>query len=126
MELHLSLKGRIEPVFYMVVSTPRQELSDLAPLVAVLLVSLDDGSVLLRCPLVFLNVGIQVVVPTLSTLLSDPTGESLGYVTPVFCAKFLYVLGQSFVLLLAPGSLDHGGVENFLPSVKALHICSLI
>jgi hypothetical protein len=67
-----------------------------------------------------------MVVPALSALLPDSARKGLGDVTPVFCAKFQDILGEAFILFLTPWSFDHGGVQNFLPSVEALDISALV
>lgn len=50
-------------VLDIVVSATWEELGDLGPLIAELIVELDDLAVLLISPLVLLDVGVEVVVP---------------------------------------------------------------
>jgi len=83
-QLHLPFKSRVVSIFNVVVRAPRQILCNLGPLVTELLVPPDDCSVFLKGPLVFLDIRIQVVVPPLSALFSNPARKSLRYKTPVF------------------------------------------
>lgn len=71
LELHLSLESRVESIFDVVVCSPWQKFRDFAPFVTVLFVSLDDGSIFISGPFVFLDVWVQVIVPALATLLAD-------------------------------------------------------
>jgi len=105
-----------------IVGPSRHKLGDFRPLVAVLLVRFNDGTVLFLCPFVFLDGWIQVIMPPLATLLSNSSGKSLGNVAPVLCPKLLDVVSELGVFLAAPRTLDHHWIENLLPPVQALHI----
>ena len=61
---------------------------------------LDDGCVLLLGPPLFLNIGVQVVVPSLTTLLADSAREILGDITPVTGSVLSHQLHYDVVLLL--------------------------
>ena len=91
----------------MIVCSSRQELGNFAPLVAVFLMGLYDGTILLSSPFVLFDVWIQVIVPAFPTLLTDSARECLSDVTPVFCAKFFYVKRKPIVFLLTPRPFDH-------------------
>ena len=106
----------------MIVGPSRHKLGDFRPLVAVLLVCFDDGTVLFLCPFVFLDGWVQVIMPPLATLLSNSSGESLGNVAPVLCSELLDVVSELGIFLAAPRTLDHHRIENLLPPVQALHI----
>ena len=110
----------------MIVCSSREEFRNLAPLVSVFLVSQNDGSILFRSPFVLFDVWVQVIVPTLTALLTDSPRKCLCDVTPIFCAKFFDVCSKSFVLLLTPRPFDHGGVQHFLPPMKALDVGAMI
>lgn len=71
--LELPLEGRVESVLDMVVSSPRKIFGNLRPLVAKLLMSLNYFPIFLRSPLILLNIWIKMIVPSLATLLADPT-----------------------------------------------------
>lgn len=109
----------------MIVSPSRDKLGDFRPLVAVFFVCFNDGPVLFLTPFVFLDSWIQVIVPSLTTLLSNSSGKSLGNVAPVLCSKLLDVFSKLAVFLTAPRTLDHHRIENLLPPVQALHVSSV-
>ena len=71
---------------------------------------LNNYLIFLFGPLVFLNIGVEVIVPPLTTLFSDSAWEGLGNIAPVLGSVLQHVVGQFLVLLLAPGSLNHGWV----------------
>jgi hypothetical protein len=73
MELHFSLEGRVKSVFDVIVCSSGQKLSDFAPFVTVLFMSLNDGSIFFSGPFVFLDVGVQVIVPALTALFPNST-----------------------------------------------------
>ena len=72
--------------------------------------SLDYSSIFLLSPLVFLYVGVQMVVPPLSALLPDATGQSLRDIAPIFGPELRDIFREFFIFLLAPRALDHGRV----------------
>ena len=89
------------------------------------LVCLYDGAVLLFGPLIFLDCWIQVIVPSLTTLLSNSSRKSLGNVAPVLRSKLLNVFSKLRVFLTAPRTLHHHRIEDLLPPVQALHVGSV-
>jgi len=62
----------------------------------------------------------------LSALLANPSWQCSGNLTPVHRTIFANHCHEGVVLFLRPGALDHGGIENFLPSVQALNICATL
>ena len=70
-QLHLALESGVEVILNVVISAAWQKLSDLGPLVAKIVVQLNNFSVLIICPLVFLDIRVQVIVPPLAALLAD-------------------------------------------------------
>ena len=116
-------KFRVKPVLNRVVCATRQRLCDLAPLVAELLMQLQDQAVLGRRPLFLADVGVEVVVPPLATLLANPTWESLGYGAPVSGALVEHHLTEDVVFFLGPRSFgDEGVILEHEPPVKALDL----
>ena len=77
-------------------------LSNVTPAVAVDDVEFDNELVLLHCPLALSDMRVQMVVPSLSTLLSDTTWERLGDVRPIFGAVALHDSGQDLIFLPCP------------------------
>ncbi len=84
-------------------------------------------------PLVLLDVRVQVVVPSknrqlrlrrlpLPALLADSAGQSIRNGAPVAGAQLQDFQPQSFVLVLSPWPLRHGGVEDLLPAMQALDV----
>lgn len=65
-----------------------------------------------------------MVVPTLSTLLSNPTRQALSDLRPLPSSILGNHVLKSVVLLLCPRSFRQSRVKNFLPSVQTLDICS--
>lgn len=126
LQFHFPFQRGVEAVFDVVVCSSGEELGDFTPFVTVLFVSLDDGAIFFSGPLVLLDIRVKVVVPALAALFADSPWECLGDVAPIFCAKFLDILCEPFILFLAPGTFHHGRIENFLPSVEALDVSSLI
>lgn len=70
----------------------REQLSNLSPAVSKHAVSFEDDEVLLRCPWWLLHIGVEVIVPALSTLLSQSALQMLGYHSPLFVPIQIYKL----------------------------------
>ena len=110
----------------MVVGPAWQELGYLGPLIPILFVCLYDPVVFLLGPLVLLDIWVQVVVPPLSALLSNPTRQGLRYITPVFGSKSMYIFREFLILLNTPRTFHHRRIQHFLPPVQALNIRALV
>lgn len=81
------------------------EISDhLAPAYPVNQVKFDDEQVLQRRPLPLVQVGIQVVSPSLPTLLSNATRQFSRNLGPVLWAVPLHEVHENGVLALRPGA----------------------
>jgi len=124
--LHFSLERGVEVVLDVVVSAAREKLRDFRPSVAVLQVQVQNLLVFFFSPPVLLDVGVQMVVPSLAALLADASFEVVGNLTPVLCAMQVHLLDQKSILLLSPRALHHFGVEHFLPAVEALDIGAVL
>jgi hypothetical protein len=61
-----------------------------------------------------------------SALFSNSAGKCGCDLTPVLRPMLLHHIDQGLVLFLGPGSLDHGWIEDFLPPMKTLDICSAV
>lgn len=70
----------------------REQLCNLRPAVSQYAVSLVDDEVLLRGPRRFLHTRIEMVVPALSALLSQPAFQVLGHHRPLFVAVAVHKL----------------------------------
>jgi hypothetical protein len=62
-----------------------------------------------------------MVVPPLPALLADPSRQLLSDLRPFLRADAAHELDDRLVFLVGPRTLGQTGVENFRPSVKALH-----
>ena len=62
-QFQLSLKSGIEMVLDMVVGASREKLCNLRPSITQLFVSLYYQVIFLLCPLVFLDIWVQMIVP---------------------------------------------------------------
>jgi hypothetical protein len=76
-------------IFYGVVSASLQNLSNISPRVAVLPMTNVENPFFLLAPRIFLNHRVQMVVPTLSTLLADSSIEMGSNLSPLLSAFFL-------------------------------------
>jgi len=76
-------------------------------------------------PGVFFDVGVKMVVPSLTALLSNTPIEVRSDERPLLGTVFVDELNDLFILFLGPGSFLEVGIEDFLPAVKALNICFL-
>lgn len=110
----------------MVVSSSRQKLCNLRPLVTILLVSLYNFVILLFGPLVLLDIWVQMIVPSLTALLANSTWQGLSYVAPVFGSKHMHIFREFIVLLYTPRTFHHRRIQHFLPPVQTLHISPLM
>ena len=109
-----------------VVGAPDERLGNLRPPVAELVVGDDELAVLLARPLLALDLGVEVVVPSLAALLSDAAGKLMRDFGPLLRAKLADELDDLIVLLLGPRALDELGVEDLLPAVEALDVRALL
>jgi hypothetical protein len=81
---------RVEVVFDAVVAAPGQLLSDVRPLVAQTLVQIENLAFFVSANGVFLNVGVQVIVPALTALFARPPADL------VLLFQFLRHVGPAF------------------------------
>jgi len=84
-------------IFDGVVGSTGEEFSDESPFiskseyrVALLFVSLNDDMIFFIVPSFLADVGVQVIMPSLSALLADSARELLGDVAPVFRTVLFY------------------------------------
>jgi hypothetical protein len=118
----LLLHARIPVILDGVVGATFKHLGYLCPLVAVVSVHQIEDPLFLSAPADLLDLRIQVIVPALTALLSDPPREVLCDQSPLLGTVFVYKVKDHAILLLGPGTLDEAGVQNFLPPMEALHV----
>ena len=89
-------------VFDRVLCPAFEHLCDLGPLVPVLLLQNEKDQVFLGTPLGLFDFWVQVVVPSLTTLLAYFARQMLGDFAPVARALLLHELDEESVLIWAP------------------------
>ena len=87
---NLLFHGRVPVIFNRVVGTTFQICGNDSPLIIELTVQNVQNELFFITPLVFLNLGVQMVMPALTALLSNTTRQIVGNVCPFHCACGLY------------------------------------
>lgn len=85
-----------------VVSASRKHLSHFSPLVAVGRVRQKQNPLLVRHPLHLQNTRIEMIVPTLAALLTEPSLDKLGNERPSLRTVLFDQFTDEVVLLLSP------------------------
>ena len=104
MLLIFPLHCRVPVVLDGVVRSAWDQLCDFCPLVAPLLVGIEDDSVLLVSPGCFLDLRVEVIVPPLPTLLPNPPLQMLGNKCPPLRPVFPHKFNNFFIFLFGPRS----------------------
>lgn len=110
--LHVFLEGFVlsqacvKPVFYVIVDTSGHEFLNLHPFVAKVLVKLHQLKVFCDCPLLLVQVWIDVIVPTLSALFSDSSRQKRGNLLPFLEPILSNLFPEDHVFLWGPVSFD--------------------
>ena len=120
----LLLHARVPVVLDGVVSATLEHLGYLSPLVAVVSVHQIEDPLFLTAPADLLDLRVQMVVPALTALLSDPPWEMLCDQSPLLGTVLVDQMKDHTILFLSPRALDEAWVQNFLPPMEALHICA--
>ena len=89
-----------------IVGSAGDQLGYLGPLIAPLLVSVVDDSVLLVGPGGLLDLRVEMVVPPLSTLLTNPSFQVFGNQSPSLRPVLPHEFNYFLVLLFGPRSFD--------------------
>ncbi len=98
-------------------------LGNVTPAIAVDHMEFDNQLVFLHGPLTLCDIRVQMVVPSLTTLLSNATGERFGNMSPIFGAVALNDSGQDLVFLLGPCAFGKmTTVVQFKPAGVALDL----
>jgi len=86
---------------------------------------LDDGFIFLFSPLPPLDIRVQMVVPSFSALLPDPSRKESGDQAPVLSSVLPYHLYDLLVLFWRPWPFYEIWIQYLLPSVETLNISSV-
>ena len=99
----------VEPVgFNCVARSSDDDLRHLGPLVTEPVVRIDELSILLESPRVTFDVGVEITLPTLSTLSGVSSGHLRGNLGPLAAPVGLHDRYEPRVLLLGEPSLHRG------------------
>lgn len=101
----MHFQGRVEPVFYRVVGSAWHILGNQRPLLAVLQEEVHQLLVLVEGPFVASDVGVEVIMPPLPALLSDPTRQHGCNKIPALGPMLNDHELEPLVLLLGPRAL---------------------
>ena len=82
--------------------------------------------IFLRCPFVLFDVGVQMVVPSFSALLSDSARKSLCNLTPVLCSILCNIFREFLIFIKRPRSFNHRWIKNLLPTMQTLHVGAVL
>ena len=77
-------------------------LRNVTPAIAVYQVQLDNKHILLGSPLALADVWVKMVVPPLTTLLSDAAGKALGDLCPILGSTSGDNLSQDLIFARRP------------------------
>ena len=111
------LHRRVPVILNRVVGTTFKNLGNISPLVALAFVRNVEDQLLLETPSILLDLGVEVVVPALSALLSDPPREVLSNCGPLLGTFFLNKSQDEGIFFDAPGSLHKIRIQHLLPPV---------
>jgi hypothetical protein len=88
-------------------------------------VRIREGAVFLLCPFTFVDVWIQVIVPTLPALFPQPSLELPRNKGPFLIAVLLNEPDNRRIFLWRPRTFYEARFQDFLPSVQALNVSSV-
>ena len=89
-------------------------LRNVTPAVAVYQVQLDNQHILLGSPLALADVWVEMVVPPLTTLLSDAAGQALGDLSPILGSASRHNLSQDLIFARRPRAFREVATVNEL------------
>jgi hypothetical protein len=89
-------------IFDSIVGSARQENCYLGPSIPFSLMSKEQQPLLMISPLVFFDVGIQMIMPSFTALFSDPTWQILSDASPLLRAILLDQLNEIGILVYTP------------------------
>lgn len=101
-QFDFSLDGGVPVVFYAIVSSAWQKFWNNCPFISVNIVSCQQGKIFLFFPLLFVDIRIQVIVPSFPTLLPDSVFEFAGDLRPIPRSVLFNQLEKQLVFFRSP------------------------
>ena len=96
----------IKSVFDIIIYTTWHVLLYLNPLVAIDFVKLHQLKILSNSPFLFVQVRVDIVIPSLPTLLTYSSGQKGSYFFPLFKAVFSNLLFKNHIFFRGPVTFD--------------------
>jgi len=109
-------------VFDSVVSSAFEDFGDFSPFITIASMHEIKNPLFFFAPTDLLNLRIKMVVPSLSTLLANPSWKVLSNQCPLLWSILFDQVKDHSVFFLSPRSFYEAWVEDLLPSVEALDI----
>ena len=97
--LKLSLYSGVKMIFNWVISSTRKIFCNFCPFISKLSMCLNYQLIFSLCPFFFLDVGVQMIMPTFSALLTNSSRKVFGNFWPVFRTELLHKLEQFIIFL---------------------------
>ncbi len=89
-------------IFYGVVGSLGQDFGHFGPFASIKEKQQIQKPFLLTAPIRFINIGVKMVVPTLSALFSNTVGNELSDKGPSFCAILFNNIQKFLILMFSP------------------------
>ena len=105
-----------------IIGTTFKDLGYISPFIALALVRDKQNQFFLKAPSILLYLWVQMIVPSLSALFTNPSRKMFCNIGPFLGSFFLDKPQDKSILLDAPWPFDKLRIEDFLPSMKTLHI----
>ena len=113
-------------IFNRIIRTTFKNLGNISPFVALTLMRNEKNEFLLKAPCILLNFWVQVIMPSLSALLTNPARKMLCNRSPFLRSLFLDQSQNKSIFLNTPRSLHKVRIQDFLPPMQALNISASI
>jgi hypothetical protein len=99
----------------------RKHFGNFSPSIAHCLMCFQNRTIFLHFPRFLTDIGIQVIVPTFSTLFANASRQIGGNQTPFLGTIFFHQFDNFTIFFGCPGSLDKRWFEYLLPTMQTLH-----
>lgn len=113
----------IETILDVIIYSTWHKLLDLHPLVAVLFVKLHQLDVFSNCPFLFIEIWVNIIIPSLTALFANASRQKGGNLLPFLESEQVNLFLENLVLLIGPVALHSFCVVLILeenPSLQAL------